>query len=66
MKKQKEKKINIKRIDNEGNEVGFSSIKEAARSISTKKDDWVVQLYIVDAINNHTNAFKYRWVKVNK
>lgn len=60
------KRINIIRIDNEGNEVGFFDLKEAAQSISTKLEDWKVQLFIADAINNGKNAFKYRWVKVNK
>ena len=60
------RKANIIRIDNEGNEVGFFDLKEAAQSIQTKLEDWKVQLFIADAINNKTNAFKYRWVKVNK
>lgn len=66
MNKPKAKKINIKRIDNEGNEVGFFDLKEAAQSINSKMDDWKVQLYIADAINHSKNAFKYRWVKVEK
>lgn len=60
------KKINIIRIDTNGNEVGFYDLKEAAQSIKTKLEDWKVQLFIADAINNNKTAFKYRWVKVNK
>lgn len=66
MKKYKEKKINIKRIDAEGNEVGFFDLREAAQSINSKLDDWKIQLFIADAINHGRNAFKYRWVKIEK
>lgn len=59
-------KINYKRIDNDGNEVTFRTLKEAANSINSKLENWKIQVYIAEAIVNNGVAFKYRWAKINK
>ncbi len=41
----------------------YNSIKEAANDITTKMDNWKVQMLIVDAINTGKVAFKRKWYK---
>lgn len=42
----------------------FNSIKEAAKSVDTKMDNWKVQMLINAAIGTGKRAFKYNWYKV--
>lgn len=51
----------IKRIDENNNEIIFNNIQEAAMSINSKLDNWKIELFIADAINNNKKAFKYIW-----
>ena len=52
----------IRKINSEGKEVGtYHDLRDAAKSINTKLANWKVQLFIMDAINRQSNAFKYRW-----
>ena len=59
-------KYKIKRIDDNGNETYFIDLQDASKSIITKIDDWKVQLFIANAINNNIKAFKYKWSRVDK
>ena len=54
----------IKRIDENNNEVIFNNIQEAAMFINSKLNNWKVELFIADAINNNKRAFKYIWKEV--
>lgn len=54
----------IKRTDEEKNTQLFYSLQEAATSVDSKLENWKVQLYIADAINNNKRAFKFKWEKV--
>lgn len=44
----------------------FNTIKEAAASVTTKMDNWKVQLLIADAINTGKRAFGCNWKKIEK
>ena len=55
----------IEKFDNENKETKtFNTIREASASVSTKMDDWKVQMFIANAINTGRNAFKCTWKKV--
>ena len=54
----------IKRIDSNNNGKIFNSIQEAAKSIDVNIENWKIELFIADAINNHKRAFKYQWEEV--
>lgn len=44
----------------------FNTIKEAAASVTTKMDNWKVQLLIADAINTGKRAFGCNWKKIEE
>ena len=54
----------IKRIDSNNNEKIFNSIQEAAKSIDVNIENWKIELFIADAINNNKRAFKYIWKEI--
>ena len=55
----------IEKFDNENKEIKtFNTMKEASASVSTKMDEWKVQMLIANAINTGRNAFKCKWKKV--
>lgn len=55
----------IEKFDNENKETKtFNTIREASASVSTKMDDWKVQMLIANAVNTGKNAFKCKWKKV--
>ena len=55
----------IEKFDNENKETKtFNTMKEASASVSTKMDDWKVQMLIANAVNTGKNAFKCKWKKV--
>ncbi len=60
------KKYKIERIDINGNRMKFFNLEEAAKSISSKLENWKIQLFIADAINHNKKAFKYNWIRIEK
>lgn len=58
------RKDKIKKVDENGNIFTYRDLQEAAKSISSRLDDWKIQLFIADAINNKKRAFKCQWFKI--
>ena len=58
------RKDKIKKIDENGNTFTYRDLQEAAKSIPSKLEDWKVQLFIADAINNKKRAFKCKLFKI--
>ena len=53
--------MKIKRIDNKGQEKYYRDLNEASKEIDSNLENWKIQLFIQDAINNNKIAFKYHW-----
>lgn len=56
--------MKIKRIDENGKEFTYGTLKLAAQAIPSKIENWKVQLYIAYAITSKTKAFKNKWMMV--
>lgn len=57
-------KKRYKKTDENNNIEYFSSLKEAAKSIDTKLDDWKVAIYIAEAIIHKHKAYKCKWEQI--
>lgn len=58
------KRNQIKRITEDNKEIIYKNLEEASKDILSKLDTWKIQLYIAQAINTETKAFKSKWEKV--
>ena len=54
----------IKRIDINGKEKIYRDLEAAAADIDSNLENWKIQLFIKDAINNNKMAFKHYWAIV--
>lgn len=58
------RKNKIKSIDENGNEIEYKTIMDAAKTINSKLDNWKIGLFIADAINRNGRAFKLSWKRI--
>lgn len=59
------KRNQVKRITEEGKEIIYRDLEEASKDIPSKLENWKIQLFIAQAINTNTKAFKSAWKKAN-
>ena len=56
--------MKIKKTEENGKATLYNTMKDAAASVGSKLENWKIQLYIANAINTRTRAFKCRWENV--
>ena len=52
----------VKRIDENGKEKVYGTLKLAAQDVPSKLETWKIELYIAYAITSRTKAFKSKWM----
>lgn len=59
------KRNQVKRITEDGKEIIYRNLEEASKDIPSKLENWKIQLFIAQAVNTKTKAFKSSWEKAN-